>query len=303
MHSTLSALPYGVRTGVLDALHIDSWHLLQRSAGAVGVTTLGAVGKYGRIISSTADREVIRAYARDGQFAARTNDVIRSFFEAAGGSGTYVDVGANIGLTTIPVAQFPHVRCIAIEPDPANFANLKANIGENCAHGNITLHNCAIHAESGQLPLERSPDNAGDNRLRVQARPQGALGESTWTTVDVQAKTLDSLVAAPMAPLVVKVDVQGAEPYVIAGGRRTLAAANLLILEWAPYWLHRVGGDPEVVTDFLLETFRTLRLADMEEAPLQDETPSDKVAAQLLELYARYKHDPTKYLDVVATRG
>jgi hypothetical protein len=44
---------------------------------------------------------------------------------------------------------------------------------------------------------------------------------------------------------VAKIDAQGAEAKIIAGGYQTLCKAELITLEWYPYLLARAGGDPE----------------------------------------------------------
>jgi FkbM family methyltransferase len=64
------------------------------------------------------------------------NSLFSNFFQANDG-GTYLDIGANIGLTTIPIAQLPDVQCIAFEPAPENFRNVQANVRANCDPGKV----------------------------------------------------------------------------------------------------------------------------------------------------------------------
>ena len=65
-----------------------------------------------------------RTYASTGRWAEHTNELIGRFFDKAG-RGTFLDIGANIGLTTIPVARRANVACHAFEPEPENFRNLR----------------------------------------------------------------------------------------------------------------------------------------------------------------------------------
>jgi hypothetical protein len=57
-------------------------------------------------------------------------------------------------------------------------------------------------------------------------------------------------------PIAAKIDVQGAEPFVIAGGRNTLSRASLLSLEFWPYSMRRMCGDIGAVIAFLAEHFQ-----------------------------------------------
>ena len=92
-----------------------------------------------------------------------------------------------------------------------------------------------------QLDFELSNYNLGDHRVRVD--DTNVAKAETRQVIRVQAVPLDSLdlVRADRA-LGVKIDTQGAEPFVIAGGRKTLSSAQLLVLEWWPYMITRMGA-------------------------------------------------------------
>ena len=59
----------------------------------------------GIVASASNDTMVICEYARTGTFAETITEVLTKFFVPAG--GTYIDIGANIGLMTIPLARNP----------------------------------------------------------------------------------------------------------------------------------------------------------------------------------------------------
>ena len=202
-------LPAGAHASLLEGATTDAWNLLRLAAKKCDVTSVGVTGEYGRIVGSVVDTAVLPIYARTGHFAKRTNDLIASFFN--GRDGQYLDVGANIGLTTVPIAQQPRVQCLAIEADPTNFSHLSANVGMNCPHRNVTLRHCAVFNRRGTIDLQLSPDNVGDHRVRVHGQA-GVMGEDRWRTVSVPAEPLDALVSSIAHPFVAKVDVQGAEP-------------------------------------------------------------------------------------------
>jgi hypothetical protein len=52
-----------------------------------------------------------------------------------------------------------------------------------------------------------------------------------------------------------KVDTQGAEPLVLAGGEGTLSRAGLVILEFWPFGMRRMGGSPDEVIAFAARHF------------------------------------------------
>jgi FkbM family methyltransferase len=292
-------LPAGAHASLLEGATTDAWNLLRLAAKKCDVTSVGVTGEYGRIVGSVVDTAVLPIYARTGRFAKRTNDLIASFFN--GRDGQYLDVGANIGLTTVPIAQQPQVQCLAIEADPTNFSHLSANVGMNCPHRNVTLRHCAVFNRRGTIDLQLSPDNVGDHRVRVDGQA-GVMGEDRWRTVSVPAEPLDALVSSIAHPFVAKVDVQGAEPYVVEGGARVLSEADLLIIEFAPYWLAQLGGDPSVVISFLTRTFDRLSIADGEDAPIGTPQSAGVISERLLQYFTAERSNPHQYLDVIARR-
>ena len=72
------------------------------------------------------------------------------FFEERD-SGTYLDIGANIGLTTIPIARNHRVRCHSFEPDPGLFVHLLENIHRNCRR-NVELPSWLLARRTRRFP-------------------------------------------------------------------------------------------------------------------------------------------------------
>jgi len=256
-------------------------------------------GEYGLVEGSPRDGTVLGGYAMAGTWARRTNQLLCEFFEGRGGQ--YLDVGANIGLTTLPVARNPKVTCLAFEPNPAVYRHLAANVARSCTHGNVATRQAAVFHRRDTLRLEVAPDNLGDNRLRLTAQA-GAHGEEAWTTVEVEALPLDELAPQAPGPLAVKIDVQGAEPFVVEGGARTLGRADLVICEWSPYLLARLGGRPEAVTDYLARSFERVAIAAGEECAPAASEPVAVAVERLLEMAHRARGDSSVYADVIARR-
>ena len=243
-------LPLGARRALLSGLAVkieDRYHLLQELASEFDISGFVTPGEYGFIQGSVTDKVIFPLYARRKTWSASTN---ARFVDFLSNGGTYLDIGANIGLTTIPIARNPQVKCLAFEPDPTNFRLLTTNIAANCQQDNVALYNIALFDRDTVVALERSPYNTGDYRIR-RSRDSGELDEASWCTVEVSAKRLDDLNVETRRPLAVKIDTQGAEPFIISGARRILSTAELLAVEFWPYGMARMGGDAQVVIDFL----------------------------------------------------
>ena len=276
--------------------------LLQRLARSCGISGFVADGEYGIVQGAVTDAVVFPVYAQRKTWAA---EVISVFAEYLREGGTYIDIGANIGLTTISIARNPRVSCLAFEPDPTNFRLLCANIAANCPHGNITAYDLALLDRDTSLPLEMSPWNGGDRRARLtdESGEYGEYGESAWPAVEVRARRLDDLAPDPHGPLGAKIDTQGAEPFVLAGGQRTLGAAGLLAIEFWPYGMSRTGGDPQLVIDFLQTNFREGRVSvGGKEDGFDDWQPITATAERLEQLCRAGTGRALGYLDLLARK-
>ena len=176
------------------------------------------------------------------------------FFQSACRDGmTFLDVGANLGYYTALAARAvgPNGRVLAVEPDPDSFGYLEQTIAAN-AVGNVEAFPVAASDAPAILPLYISTDNRGDNRLYASdgERPQ----------VEVKARPLETLLRDNKIDTVdlIKIDVQGYEPKVIAGLRETITASpNLTLL--TEFWPQGIDEAGEDANEFL-QTLRELGL-------------------------------------------
>jgi FkbM family methyltransferase len=310
--AVVSCLPKVAHEAILEQICDDfgRFALISRLAPECNVIALKVSGKYGVIQSASNDRAVLMQYAKTGMWAARTNNLLRSFFADKGGN--YIDIGANIGLTTIPVAQNPQVSCLAIEPEPQNFTNLCVNIAENCPHKNVHVRRLAIYMRRETLSFELSSGNLGDHRLRTGEK-RGRYEEDKRATIDVEATPLDEIAGNLDGPLAVKIDTQGAEPFVVSGGKETLGRAGLIVSEFWPYGMAQLGANSTDFIEFLRDEFATLSIAMdessmwsnaevLEEGPFPPARPATEVCEQLSALVALHSDNPEMYVDVLARR-
>jgi|GEM_PF-2354896 len=132
------------------------------------------------------------------------------------------DVGANIGIHTIPLARaMPGGTVVAIEPLPANARRLVQNAEANKV-GNIRLVQASAGPGEGQVILHLSDDPAFGSTTAVHHR------RATSDGLMVQQTTLDRLWEdADRPPVsVVKIDIEGGELGALQGARRMLETAR-----------------------------------------------------------------------------
>lgn len=132
----------------------------------------------------------------------------------------FVDIGAWIGPTVLYGAQRAE-RCLAFEPDPVAFAELRANVAANAdqawAH-RIEITECAINKDGTSFTLGGSAEGADSTSSALFPGR-----ESQWT---VRARRLGDVLAAnrkPAQPVFIKMDIEGAEYDLLPTIREVLA--------------------------------------------------------------------------------
>jgi len=161
-------------------------------------------------------------------------------------SGTVLDVGANIGMTSIGLVRQGYFRrAIASEPAPDNYRLLVRNIGQNGLRDRIQPFPIALSSLDGELDMELSRDNSGDNRIR-QASAPGFFGEETRRTTKVRAATFDHFLAGNRALAAERVDlvwadIQGHELRFFQGAREFLSRGIPVVSEFWPHAIDRSG--------------------------------------------------------------
>ncbi|HUT51326.1 MAG TPA: FkbM family methyltransferase [Alphaproteobacteria bacterium] len=272
----------------------DRYRLLQWLARDQGISAFVVDGEQGVVEGPVEDFAIMRTYAQKRSWAKATAERIAAFLVDG---GTYLDIGANIGLTTIPVARNAKIECVAFEPDPAMFALLTANVARNCGDADVALRNLALSDRDATVTLSRSPGNAGDIRIQRHTGP-AANGAASWPSVEVPARRPDGLGLRTRDALAVKIDTQGAEALVVAGGRGVLARAGLLTLEFRPYALAANAGDVGVILDFLRENFRHGEIVRGDSAEAAESQPIAALISRLATLADADRGDPDVYYDV-----
>lgn len=183
-------------------------------------------------------RDVIgRHIAKYGEHEPQLTRFIAGYLAAARSPGLFVDVGANIGWHTVHAAQYPTVEAVvAFEPDAFNAWLLDRNLTANNI-GKAVVNACAVGAARGIAQLHRyRSTNYGRHSLLTDY----GHGSRQVPVTDLDS-ALDALGLGDKPVLVLKIDVEGYEPAVIAGAARTLARTQVVLLEYSP-GLSGAGG-------------------------------------------------------------
>ena len=144
--------------------------------------------------------------------------------------GIVIDVGANLGWHSVHAARYDCVeKIVAFEPDAFNAWLFERNLAIN-AIDKVIVEACAVGAEPGLARLYRyKPSNKGRHSLLKDY----GLGSRLVPMVDIDS-AIDALGLGDRRVLLMKIDVEGYEPSVIAGARRTLERTDALITEYSP---------------------------------------------------------------------
>lgn len=140
-------------------------------------------------------------------------------------AGTILDIGANIGITAVPLAKkFRGENIHCFEPIPANNAALKRII-KHYKLTNVILHETALGDEAGTLklvvPVIKGVRMQGLSHVYAEGQ------HDEWNTGDIYnipVLRLDDIPAlqAEKSITAIKIDVENFEYYVLKGARQLL---------------------------------------------------------------------------------
>ncbi len=149
--------------------------------------------------------------------------------------GTYVDVGANIGSTSLPLAK-NKIEVLGIEANPRIASDLKRNIAQNFPM-RYTVVECAVG----------SPDEVSRGNTTSIFSPNGNVGASSvnkhWNdsrvpsdSYTVPLSTLDAILDSHGIKHVsaLKIDIEGKEYEALQGFQKGFTAKPAVIFEWRP---------------------------------------------------------------------
>jgi FkbM family methyltransferase len=152
--------------------------------------------------------------------------VYTSVLETIQNAKTILDIGANIGTTSLYFASLnAKANIISFEPHPDTFKRAEENIKLN-SFRNIELLNIGLGEQKAELKLyEVNENNPGMNRILAE--------ETNLPYKIIQVDLLDKIMEEKSIPPVdfIKIDVEGFEYSVLKGGVNTLKNKPVLFIE------------------------------------------------------------------------
>ena len=152
---------------------------------------------------------------------------VETLMEAARPGTVAVDIGANVGIFTVPLARAVGTdgTVWAFEPLPENLDRLHANVTENQL-ANVRLFAAAASDTDGALSFHVAGDSAYGSTREVFS------GWGTGRSLTVPAVRLDAEWRTRGMPFVsvIKIDVEGAELAVLRGSRDVIRHCRPVLL-------------------------------------------------------------------------
>lgn len=158
----------------------------------------------------------LRVYRLDKTHARALDSMHRDF---AGPGDLVFDIGAHVGDRTASIRRLG-ARVVACEPQKNCFRLLRLLHGRDA---NVILLETAVSDRAGVLTFSVNTRNPTVSTLSPEFVAAANAGAKGWEgqkwdkEVQVQATTLDALIATHGAPAFVKIDVEGAEEQVLRG--------------------------------------------------------------------------------------
>lgn len=175
-------------------------------------------GRHGQFLANPRDQYIGRSLIAYGEYS---EGEVQLFRQVLGKGDLVVEVGANCGALTVPLARLvADGRVIAFEPQRHLFQLLCANLALNGIQ-NVWADPRALGVAAGQI---RVPDLCPTVETNFGGLPLG-----DWRTGDlVDLIRLDDW-RPGLRPKLIKIDVEGMEGDVIAGSQATIAAARPIL--------------------------------------------------------------------------
>jgi FkbM family methyltransferase len=217
---------------------IDDLKTVQRFFATHPLTCDAPLGAWSRFLSwqlrSRIQREILFPWIEGQRLAVRrgmtgaTGNIYVGLHEFADmivplhllrADDLFLDIGANVGSYTVLASGVCRAKTWSFEPDSDTMRHLKKNIVINNLEALVKVYECALGAQQGEVAFTVGLDTV--NRI-------GSANDKNVRTVRME--TLDTIVADSQ-PIMIKIDVEGAEEGVLQGAKALLANPCLKVVE------------------------------------------------------------------------
>lgn len=174
--------------------------------------------------------------------------LIKAFRSTVKEGMVVIDAGANIGIYSLIAASIVGIKgkVYSFEPTPRTFEILTNNIQVNgyLETNIIVAHKLALTDKAATSRFAVYSNNPGHNSIFPKSEEDRLM--------EVETDLLDSILKNTCKVDVVKMDVEGAEPFALRGMKEIMNKnPNMIIfMEFAPTHLYRAGINPN---DFISE--------------------------------------------------
>jgi FkbM family methyltransferase len=183
---------------------------------------------FGHAVYFPPESHIFELVCAEGIYERATLELILSLVKPA---TAYFDVGANIGLMSIPIlARCPEVKVVSIEASPVTLEFLHRTHAAAPRRDDWEVVGVAVGAETGETELwsaGAAQDAFSGLRDTGRGGPKHAL--------KVPVRTLDDIWRSCGSPTVsvIKLDIEGGESLALGGARACIAATKpVLVIEW-----------------------------------------------------------------------
>ncbi len=171
---------------------------------------------------------------------------------------TMIDVGANLGFFTLLGCQKvgPRGKVIAFEPNPVIFEMMRTSVFSNSFLKRCDCHNVAAFNEEGEMEFTWGTHDHGGGRLITPD-----LRRMSDNKAKVATAKLDDLVDPADYPIsLIKIDTEGAEPYVLEGAQNILNNNPdcTVICEWVPNFIRDRSYSIDKAVEFIDGHFNSI---------------------------------------------
>lgn len=199
-------------------------------------------------------------FSNFGNWGSNHNRGFQACVDAASGMSCVLDIGAHIGLVSLPLSSSISKTgtVFAFEPAEANRAFLEEHIRRNQI-GNIeVVADLVGDREIGDVPFFES---GGDSGMNTVASSGSQRGYATTTKNQI---TLDRFCAdRNISPELIKIDTEGAEVMILLGAKNVLKKNRpVLYLSVHPRHIIELGSSVEELETLLREL--DYKVADMD---------------------------------------
>jgi FkbM family methyltransferase len=165
----------------------------------------------------------------NGGYEAATVRLLSRLLDAS--PGYLLDVGANIGLISIPAALLTGRRVWALEAVPDNVTALRGNIAMNAIQDSITVVATAVGDVPGKFEIQVEGDlKTGEGTGTASIMAAGST--HPCVRIPIEVTTIDKLHAEGTLPDgcgVIKIDIDGYDLKALIGGRNFLGQSRPVV--------------------------------------------------------------------------